>query len=799
MYEQVIKHGDYFLVTTESGDIPGAVPSPYADIPSEHVESVLAAHTPPLAYGLYKGDTRVLSHYKLRLEPGPLNVTASSMKAGDSGRIVMLADTVTSLDSPPREVVMERRLLVRDGFIERITVRNYGSETCELQLSLDMAADFRDIFEVRGMQRACRGRMLPVLIEEDRVRLHYRGLDEVHCVTEVHFSPPPSAFTVISVPDPVALGSADRPSAANDADATGLLEGARASYRLALQPGAEFAFEVSIISAGESANETPTEPATELMTDTKDKNAGPTERNFHHKPHADKPNAHKPNAHKPNAHKPHAAAMLASRLDWQAWAQDTALWHTDHDTINDVLDRSFRDVRMLLTDFGHGPMPVAGIPWYAAPFGRDSLVTAIQTLSLHPGIAAATLRTLAAWQGRRHDPTHDEEPGKIMHELRRGEMARLREIPFVPYFGTVDATPLFIIAAGEYWRWTGDRDLIAELLPALHAAVGWMDEHGDLDGDGYIEYHRRYEGGLVNQGWKDSTDGIVHRDRRPARPPIALAEVQGYAYAARLHFADILESFGDAEAAVAQRQRAAHLKAAFNEDFWVEATGFYALALDGEKRPVAAVSSNPGHGLWTGIIVAERVGTVAERLLAEDMFTGYGIRTLSAAETAYHPLSYHRGSVWPHDNSLIAMGLARNGYGDAAGRIAMGLFTAASFEPNHRLPELFGGYAADMEGPVWYPVACTPQAWAAAAPFLLLQAVLGLEPDAPSDRVALSPHLPPGINRVSALNVRIGPRRVRIEVQRRGDGDECECDVDVVSGPPLDVVIRPSSSGRPAK
>lgn len=799
MYEHVLKHGHYFLIATKSGNVP---PDVAADVPGDASGS--ASDGTPKAYGLYMGDTRVLSHYVFRLEPGPLHVTASSMNGGDSGRIVMLADTLTSLDSPPREVVVERRPLIRDGFIEHITVTNYGHEPCRLHLALDAAADFRDIFEVRGMQRDRRGRTFPVAARADGATFHYRGLDEMDYVTDVRFSPDPSAISAVTVSESeweepndlttVQTTGGHRVSGSDGGDVDGLAtagdsgnptvppnpasppEMARASYRLVLQPGEEFAFEVSVVSAarpvGNGERDAVGAKAADNAKDADDAN-----------------DAHAVQSARDFRHRPHAAALLASRLEWQAWSQDAAFWHTDHATVNDVLDRSFRDVRVLLTDFGHGAMPVAGIPWYAAPFGRDSLITAIQTLSVQPDITAATLRTLAAWQGTRLDHEYDEAPGKIMHELRRGEMARMREIPFVPYYGSVDATPLFVITAGEYWRWTDDRELMKELLPALHAAVRWMDENGDKDGDGYIEYHRRRAGGLVNQGWKDSTDGIVHRDGPSARPPIALAEVQSYAYAARRCFADILEALGDLNGATEQRRRAEALKTAFNEDFWIDETGFYAMALDGEKRPVAAVSSNPGHGLWTGIIADDRIDAAAERLLAEDMFTGYGIRTLSAAERAYHPLSYHRGSVWPHDNSLIAMGLARCGHGEMAGRIATGLFAAASFETNRRLPELFGGYPADLHGPVWYPVACSPQAWAAAAPFLLLQSVLGLEPDAPNNRLTLSPHLPPGINRVSAFNVRLGPRRVRIEVQRRGDRDGYECNVDVLSGPPLDVVV----------
>jgi len=481
-----------------------------------------------------------------------------------------------------------------------------------------------------------------------------------------------------------------------------------------------------------------------------------------------------------------AAAWAQAEADEAAWRAGCAEWQTDNEEVNAVLRQAERDLRMLLNDFGHGLMPVAGVPWYAVPFGRDSLITSLQTLPLRPDLAAATLRTLAGWQGKSHDAWRDEAPGKILHELRTGEIVRTNEVPFGPYFGTVDATPLFLILAGEYWRWTGDDGLIRALLPSLKAAAAWMDNDGDLDGDGYVEYHRRHDGGLANQGWKDSGDGIVHRDGRLAEPPIALSEVQGYVYAARRHLADLLEALGDADGAAYQRERAARLKAAFDRDFWVAETGFYALALERDKRQVASVTTNPGHCLWSRIVPAERAARLAEVLLSPDMFSGYGIRTLASSEHAYHPLSYHRGTVWPHDNALIALGLARYGFGEAAALIAAGLFQAASFDPYRRLPELFSGYPAGQDGPVGYPVACIPQAWAAATPFMLLQAMLGLEVDAPGNRVFLSPHLPEGINRVEVNNLRFGKTLLNIAVERRPDG-EAVWTVEASSGPQPEV------------
>lgn len=733
MFNNVIKHNNYLFVSTESGDAPG------------HIGD---------AFGLYLGDTRVLSRYTLQLEPGNLNVTASSMRAGDSGRIVLLADEINSLHSPRREVVIERRPIIRDGFVERISVSNYGWAPCQLQLVLQLAADFRDMFEVRGMLRDGRGRLFLPEIAVDGVQFRYRGLDEMEYVTDVRFAPASAGAAPLDLHIELEEASPSNLIADN-------VPAVRVALPLVVEPRGHFAFEVSVVATigtGGTSDSAPPPPGTSV---------GHISERRHH-----------------------ASAVDGSRRDWSEWSANSALWRTDNAAVNEILDQSLRDIRMLSTDFGFGLMPTAGVPWYAAPFGRDSLVTSVQTLSIRPDIAAATLRTLARWQGTRYNPHLDEAPGKIMHELRSGELARTGEIPYIPYYGTVDATPLFIIAAREYWRWTGDMTLIRELLPALHAAARWLDQYGDLDGDGYIEYHRLHEGGLTNQGWKDSVDGIVDQNGCLAEPPIALAEVQGYVYAARRYFADLLEACGDVEAAAEQRRRGHLLKVAFNRDFWVDEIGFYAMALDRHKRPIAAVSSNPGHCLWSGIIARERADAVAQTLLSDDMFTGYGIRTLSAAEPAYHPLSYHRGTVWPHDNSLIAMGLARSGHGAAAARIAAGLFRAASFDRNRRLPELFGGYPADIDGPVWYPVACIPHAWAAAAPFLLLQATLGLEPDVPHHQLTLSPHLPKGINRVELSNLTLGERRVHIVVERRGHTDDFEWNVEVLSGQPLTVVAK---------
>ena len=733
----VIKHDRMFLVTDAAGNASGRADD---------------------AGGLYFGDTRFLSRYELTTaaeaagECGAcgraLQVVSSSARAGDRARIVLLPDPASSWTGPERELVIERERVIRDGLLERIRVANRGSAAASLRLWLHVAADFKDMFEVRGMRRNQRGAFAASTLDGDGIlHLGYTGLDGWRYETVVQMTPHPAELAVIP---------AEETSA-------GAAPGARAAFVCDVAPKSEIVIEVYVTAFQEPVD------ASSSETETAGVSGLEVVRSARLGPRPD-----------------FAAAWSASQADEAAWREGCAVWETDNEEVNAVLRQAERDLRMLANDFGKGFMPVAGVPWYAVPFGRDSLITSLQALSLRPDLAAGTLRTLAGWQGRRHDPWRDEAPGKILHELRTGELVRTNEVPFGPYFGTIDATPLFLILAGEYWRWTADGGLIRELLPALRAAAAWMDTDGDLDGDGYVEYHRRYHGGLDNQGWKDSGDSIVHRDGRLAQPPIALAEVQGYVYAARLRFADLLEAMGDLSEAAVQRDRAARLKAAFDRDFWVEETGFYALALDKDKRPVASVTTNPGHCLWSGIVPGERAARMAEVFLSPDMFSGYGLRTLAASEHAYHPLSYHRGTVWPHDNSLVVLGLARYGHGAAAARITSGLFAAAAYDPFRRLPELFSGYPASDDGPVGYPVACVPQAWAAATPFMLLQAALGLEVDAPANKLRLSPHLPEDVGWVQVRRLRFGDRLASVTVERRRDGGYA-WSVDVSSGPQPEV------------
>jgi glycogen debranching enzyme len=412
------------------------------------------------------------------------------------------------------------------------------------------------------------------------------------------------------------------------------------------------------------------------------------------------------------------------------WNGQCTRWATAPSALRKHLERSIDDLHALYVEGSAGRVITAGIPWYSTPFGRDSIITSLETLSLNPSIAIDTLRCLARYQGEQENSFTEEQPGKIMHEIRRGEMARNREIPHVPYYGTIDATPLWLVLLHETWRWTGDDDLARELLPNAERAVDWIIKHGDVDGDGFVEYVGSASGkGLANQGWKDSGDGVPFPDGTMPEPPIALVEVQGYVYDALLRMASLFRTFGRHKQADAFRSHASGLREQILQHFWIEELGTFALALDGKKKPLKTVTSNAGHLLWSGVPEPWQAERMATQLMSPQMFCGWGIRTLSGAHPVFNPMSYHNGSVWPHDNALIVMGLAKYGLASAALPVLRGLHEAATFDDFQRLPELFCGIAQTSGmHPVWYPVSCSPQAWAAGAFFMMLQAVLVCSP-----------------------------------------------------------------------
>jgi glycogen debranching enzyme len=456
---------------------------------------------------------------------------------------------------------------------------------------------------------------------------------------------------------------------------------------------------------------------------------------------------------------------------YRDWRLACTLWDTDVAEFNTTLRHAVDDLRALYVEAEGDPVISAGIPWYSTVFGRDSLIASLQTLAVNPGIAVDTLRYLARHQGRSENPYTEEQPGRILHELRRGELARSGEIPHVPYYGTIDATPLWLILLHETWRWTGDTDLVRELLPNALRALEWIDRFGDMDGDGLVEYARTSDKGLVNQGWKDSGDGVPFPDGTLPQPPIALIEVQGYVYDAKLRMAALLDAFGDAERADALRREAAALRDLIIDRFWLEELGTFALALTGDKRPVPTVTSNAGHLLWSRVPAPEQAARMADSLLGPDMFSGWGIRTLSAQHPVFNPMSYHNGSVWPHDNALVVLGLALHGFGRRALPVIDALHDAAANMRFHRLPELFCGMPrAQGMRPVLYPVSCSPQAWASGAFFLLLQALTGILPDAPAGTLHIrEPQLPGFLRELTLTGLRVGRSRIAIQFRRLGE------------------------------
>jgi glycogen debranching enzyme len=464
-------------------------------------------------------------------------------------------------------------------------------------------------------------------------------------------------------------------------------------------------------------------------------------------------------------------ALDALNARYRRFLRGCTNYSTSSESFDDeLLLRSALDIRALIETEDTGPFVTAGIPWYAVPFGRDGLIAAYQTLAWDPDIARGTLRLLARYQGTKVDAFTEEEPGKIFHELRRGELARLGEIPHRPYYGTVDATPLFAMLFAETVKWTGDRQLWRELLPAAERALTWCDTYGDADHDGYIEYGAS-PSDLRNHGWKDSANSLSDPSGQPAALPAALVEAQAYVYAAKRGLADLYAIDGETERAATLRAEAAALAERFERDFWMENEGCYAQALDGNKKQVPAVTSNAGHALWAGIARPDRARRVAERLMAPDMFSGWGVRTLSSTYPTYNPMSYHNGSVWPHDNSLIAQGFVRYGFREEANAIIEALIEAGKRFPNARLPELFCGFQRDLRfssRPADYLVSCIPQAWSAGMVFLCLRSLLGLEPDLERRRVLVDPALPVWLDRIEVQHLHAYDSLISFRVRRSG-------------------------------
>ena len=641
--------------------------------------------------GLYIEDTRHLSELRLTVGGSPPVPLSSVMESGHYAVINATNPVLRSAGGVPvaQETLNVRRtVLIADRLFYRVRVRNFGAKPVATIAEVSLAADFADVFEVRGVGRETDGRVLEPVHDEDRVRFGYAAADGEHRETLVELEPSPVRVRI---------------------------DGRRVhvAWDVRLDVRESVSLWITVTPSGPGGGD-----------------AEPTATRA-------------------------AAALESAHAGWVGACTQVT---TDNELFDRLIDASVRDLHALMIPVGADQLPAAGIPWYLAPFGRDSLLSSCESLMINPDVARGTLLVLAGLQAQTEEGWRDAEPGKILHELRTGELARTGHIPHTPYYGTVDATPLFLMVAGGYYRWTLDLDTMVRLRPALDAALRWIDEWGDRDGDGFVEYERRGPAGLINHGWKDSHDCIVHADGAIAEGPIALVEVQGYVYEAKLRIADVYEALGDAPRADRLRAEASELRAAFNEAFWDPDEGFFVLALDGRKAQVRSVTSNPAHCLYCGIVDDDKAALVAERLMAADMFSGWGIRTLSGSSPAYNPMSYHNGSVWPHDNAIAAAGLKRYGFDAATNRIAGGLFDVASGARDFRLPELFCGFQRDgSRAIVAYPVACIPQAWAATAPFMLLQAMLGISAHAPNNRLTVDrPRLPDWLGAVEIRGIRVG-------------------------------------------
>jgi glycogen debranching enzyme len=662
-----ILEGDTFVVSNRRGDVVPSKSEPH---------------------GLFHQDTRFLSCWQLTLDGQPPRILSTDDVNYFSAQFFLIPAAGTIYDDAALSIIRSRS--VGDGFHEDVTLLNHTAEPLELELRLEAAADFADLFEVKDALDK-KGEHYTV-VEGSRLVLGYRRGSYLR-------------ETWISATAPEAELTED---------------GVR--FRVDLPPHGRWTTCIDVLAAVHAFGEAP---------------------------------RHVKYGHGDTRARPNMSLTLE---EWRANAPEL---DTDWRALERTYERSLVDLAALRFYPPILPgmaLPAAGLPWFMTVFGRDSLMTSYQALPYAPELAEATLRTLAARQGTRIDPFRDEEPGKILHEIRFGELTAFEERPHSPYYGTADATPLFLILLDEYERWTGNAELVADLEHAARAALAWIDEHGDRDGDGYVEYERRnVESGLENQCWKDSWNSILFADGSMASLPRATCEIQGYVYDSKRRAARLArEIWDDPELAERLEREAAELKRRFNEDFWLSDREYFALALDGEKQPVDSLTSNVGHLLWSGIVDDDKAPAVARHLLGERLFSGWGVRTMAEGDGGYNPIGYHVGTVWPHDNSFIAAGLAQYGFREEAARIGLAMLEAAEFF-DYRLPEVFAGYPRSHTSfPVEYPTACSPQAWAAGAPLLVLTTLLGLKPGPDGHRT--TPVLPPGVGR---LELRLAPPATR--------------------------------------
>ncbi|APX87733.1 amylo-alpha-1,6-glucosidase [Methylorubrum extorquens] len=711
---RALKYGEAFAVLDSYGDI-GWVPGPE---------------------GLYFQDTRYLSRLALTIEDERPMMLSSAIQDDNGALSVDLTTPDIRLDAGdetaiPRELIaIERtKFLFKGACYDRIGLRNYDTRRRRLRIGVTFDADYRDLFEVRGSDRANRGKRTVERRSATEVQFRYAGLDEMVRTTSLHFGPKPHT-----------------------------LEPGKAEFVVELEPGANTSLFIRVVCQSHRAYTSAPGPerAGESAAAALSRAAGSL---------AEQPDRSLGEG------RVFARAYRDNRRDQRQITAGITTIISSNDQFNEGLCRATADLYMLATRTQEGIYPFAGIPWYSTVFGRDGIITAMMALWIDPNFGKGVLRFLAATQAKEVDPAADAQPGKVLHETRRGEMAMLGEVPFRHYYGTIDGTPLFVMLAAQYHEVTGDFDTIRAIWPQLKLALEWIDTYGDRDGDGFVEYARETEQGLANQGWKDSHDSIFHADGAMAKGPIALCEVQGYVYAAKRGAARLASMLGEDDLSVRLSAAANTLRENFDKAFWCEEIGTYALALDGAKRQCAVRSSNTGHALFTDIALPKRAAGVAAQLLSNDGFNGWGIRTIAKGEARYNPMSYHNGSIWPHDNAICALGLARYGLKEEAALVFEGMFDTSLYYDQKRLPELFCGFMRRRQrGPVSYPVACSPQAWAAAAPFAFLAACLGLEIDQARNRIRFrNPILPRFLDAVELFNLKLGDSRADIRLHRHGN------------------------------
>ncbi|HLY42591.1 MAG TPA: glycogen debranching N-terminal domain-containing protein [Terracidiphilus sp.] len=671
--------------------------------------------------GFFCDDTRFLSHLHLRVNGHPAVVLSSNTSEANATRVEMTPKGSLhgdGLDLPVNAVYMRREQVLEGSVLHDVlSLRSFHAEPIRLTIDISFGADFMDIFQVRGILRGKTGTYYAPIHDANTVVFVYEGLDQKIRTTTLVFEPAPAQIRDSSM-----------------------------SWKVELQP-----FGNANISGA-------------IIPRVIDANGGVAVQELLHP---------KPEPRLSGGQLDRALAQLEDDLG--AWQAECSRFRSDNDIFDAMLHTSIRDFYSLQIRQPAGRAIAAGIPWFATIFGRDSLIASFETLILNSELAKGTLRVLAAYQGQQTSDERDEDPGKILHELRSGEMTNTGEVAFGRNYGSVDATPLFVILLSEFITWSGDRDFLHELEPHLRRAIDWILNCGDLDGDGLIEYCRRSPKGLQNQGWKDSGDAMAHADGALAQPPIALVEVQGYAISAFERASTLFAMLGDHQMAAKLKASAANLRERLVKMFWLREESYFAMALDRDKNPLRVKSSNPGHLLFTQAIDEDKAHHVVDCLMDLDMNSGWGLRTLSERERTFNPMSYHRGSVWPHDNAMTVYGMARYGFHSQSSQICTSLYDSALRFRDYRLPELFCGIQRGRgDDPVHYPVSCTPQAWASGAMLLMLTGMLGICPDAERHELKIvHPNLPPFLNELSIDELRVGNSRVWLEFLRRDGRTAC--------------------------